>query len=80
MWFVYILNSKTFDRFYIGLTSNLENRLNSHNSKKVKSTKPFVPWKMIYFEEFETRTDARKREKYFKSSAGRRWRKQNLGH
>jgi len=51
----------------------------SHNAGKVKSTKSYLPWKLIYNEEFETRIEARKREKYLKSAAGRRWRKNNLG-
>ncbi len=40
----------------------------------------FCPWEIIHAEIFETRIEARKREKYFKSAAGRRWRKLNLGH
>ena len=62
------------------MTSDLDKRVNTHNSKRVKSTKAFVPWNLIHFEEFETRIEARKRERYLKSAAGRRWRKQNLGH
>jgi putative endonuclease len=80
MFFVYIIYSKGFDRYYIGMTSNLDERVNTHNDKKVKSTKAFVPWNLVHFEKFETRIEARKREKYLKSSAGRRWRKNNLGH
>ena len=80
MYFVYILYSIKFDRYYVGLSANLDERLKTHNSKKVKSTKAFVPWKIVHFEEYESRNDAREREKYLKSSAGRRWRKNNLGH
>ena len=79
MYFIYVLYSKNFDRYYVGLSSNIELRLKQHNSKKVKSTKAFAPWEIIHFEKFETRIEARKREKYLKSAAGRRWRKNNLG-
>ncbi|MBU3820559.1 GIY-YIG nuclease family protein [Flavobacteriaceae bacterium XHP0103] len=79
MIFVYILYSKEFDRFYVGMTYNLENRLSQHNTGQVKSTKPFLPWKIIHHESHPNRLEARKREKYLKSSAGRRWRKNNLG-
>ncbi|MEO6346453.1 MAG: GIY-YIG nuclease family protein [Aquaticitalea sp.] len=61
------------------MSSDFMERLNTHNSGSVKSTKAFVPWELVYSEQYSTRMDARKREKYFKSAAGRRWRKNNLG-
>lgn len=79
MFFVYVLYSSKFKRFYVGMTSNIELRLKTHNAGKVKSTKSFCPWEMVYTEEFETRRQARDREKYLKTAAGRRWRKNNLG-
>jgi len=79
MFNVYIIFSESFDRFYVGMSSNVKNRLKEHNSKSVKSTKAFVPWKLIHIEKFETRIEARKREKYLKTAAGRKWRKINLG-
>jgi putative endonuclease len=78
MFFVYILYSDTFDRFYVGMTSNLEQRLNRHNSGKVKSTKAFVPWVFVLKENYISKLEARRREVYLKSSAGRRWRKEYL--
>jgi putative endonuclease len=53
------------------LTNNLERRFNEHNNGKNKSTKAYVPWQLIYVEGFETRIEARKREKYLKSGIGR---------
>jgi putative endonuclease len=73
MYFVYILYSKNYNKRYVGLTNNLENRLKEHNAGYTKSTKPFIPWEVLYFEEFESRPEARAREKYFKSAAGRRY-------
>ncbi len=64
---------------YIGLSHNTEARLKDHNAGRVKSTKPKRPWKILYKEPFETRLDARKREKYLKSAAGRRFRKEIMG-
>jgi putative endonuclease len=78
MFFVYILYSDKFERYYVGMTVNLVKRLKAHNSGKVRSTKAFLPWEIIHTEIYPTRKDARQREKYLKSSAGRRWRKQNL--
>lgn len=61
------------------MSTNVNERLTYHNLGRVKSTKPFIKWELIHVEEFETRIEARKREKYLKSAAGRRWRKNNLG-
>ncbi|MCX7546506.1 GIY-YIG nuclease family protein [Xanthomarina sp. F1114] len=79
MYFIYILYSDSFDRYYVGMSHNVLERLRAHNRGKTKSTKAFIPWGIVHTEEFETRVLARKREKYLKSAAGRRWRKNNLG-
>lgn len=79
MYCVYIIYSVGFKRYYVGLSSNVAQRLEAHNKGDVKSTKAFCPWEVIHTELFETRIEARKKEKYFKSAAGRRWRKNNLG-
>ena len=61
------------------MTQDLDSRLRSHNLGDVKSTKPYGPWEVVYSEEYDTRDEARNREKYLKSAAGRRWRKNNMG-
>ena len=68
---VYVLRSDVDNKRYIGLTNNLERRINQHNSGKVKSTKSRIPFKLIYFEEFESRSEAALREKFFKTGCGR---------
>ena len=73
MYFVYVLYSQKFDKKYVGMTADLEKRLAEHNAGFTKSTKPFVPWKVIYLEKFSFRSEARNREKYFKSASGRRY-------
>ena len=60
-------------RLYKGFCSDLEKRLSEHNSGKTISTKPFVPWKIAYYEELYSLEEAIAREKYFKTSAGRRF-------
>ena len=55
------------------MTQNLERRLKEHNSGETKSNKAYAPFKIVYFEEHENADDARKREKYLKTSAGRRF-------
>jgi len=69
----YVLYSPDFNRFYKGSCENLSERLKQHNYGHTKSTKPYIPWKLAYSEEFENRIDALKREKYFKTAAGRRF-------
>ncbi|MFC2114465.1 GIY-YIG nuclease family protein [Bacteroidota bacterium] len=66
-----MMESQIDKRLYKGMTVNLDNRLFEHNSGKNKSTKAFRPWKLVYFEKFETRFEARNREKYLKSGIGR---------
>ncbi len=67
MFYVYILFSDKFDRFYIGQTNNIESRLLRHNKGYVKSTKAYKPWDLIHTERFSSRSDALKRESYLKS-------------
>ena len=76
---VYIIQSEIDNSNYVGMSNNESERLKVHNSGKVKSTKSKRPWKLIYVEECGNLAATRKREKYLKSAAGRRFRK-TLGH
>ena len=67
MFYVYILNSLNNGRYYVGSCKDIENRLNQHNIQEVKSTKAYVPWKLVYQEEFDMLSKARSREKQIKS-------------
>ena len=69
-YFVYFLKSTAKNRFYIGYTIDLVKRLKEHNSGRTKSTKPYIPWEVFYSEKFSSRTDACKREWYFKHPKG----------
>ena len=71
MYYVYLLKSESRNFVYKGLTDNLERRISQHNSGRVRSTKNKMPLKLIHFEKYATRTEAREREKYFKSGIGR---------
>jgi putative endonuclease len=73
MYYVYVLKSVNFNKVYVGLTTNIDKRLIQHNSGKIKSNKAYTPFIVVYFETFKTREDARKKEKYFKAGAGRRY-------
>ena len=67
MYFVYILKSLKVLRYYIGSSENVARRLSDHNSGKVKSTKAYQPWEVVYLEKFNIKSDALKREKQIKS-------------
>ena len=70
-FYVYILQSKRDKRLYIGFTDNVFNRLIQHNSGKVPSTKPRIPFDLIFFEAYANKYDALRREKYFKTAKGK---------
>ena len=64
---VYILFSKSFDRFYVGYTNDLERRISEHNRKKGKFTDAGIPWEVVYTEQYNTKKEAMDRERSIKS-------------
>ena len=77
-YYVYVLESEIDGRLYKGQTFDIDKRIKEHNLGKTKSTKGFKPWKLVYFEVFETREEALEREKYFKTGSGREFLKAKL--
>jgi len=71
-YWVYVLKNEDLTRRYVGMTANLERRLGEHNAGHTKSTRN-QKWKIVYQEVYADRNSARKREKYLKSAAGRRY-------
>jgi putative endonuclease len=61
-YYTYILKSQIKERFYIGSCSDLEKRLEHHNLGHSRSTKAFIPWEIVHFEKYNTKTEAIKRE------------------
>jgi len=55
------------------LTNNLVRRVKQHQEGKEKTTNPYRPFEIILVEEYKTRKEAREREKYLKSGAGKEW-------
>ncbi len=70
MYYIYILQSQKSNRYYIGYTSNIANRLEAHSRGSSRSTKLGRPWKLIYSEEFNNKKASMKREKEIKSYKG----------
>ena len=70
-FFVYVLKSQLTGSSYVGHTSDLQKRVVEHNSGKSLSTKGKRPWRLVYSEEYASRSEAASRERYFKSIQGR---------
>ena len=64
---IYVLESETTGKYYIGSTSNLHRRLNQHKSGQTRTTRVLNAFKLVYSEEFDSINDARDREKKLKS-------------
>jgi len=73
-----VLKSFKDNKFYVGYTKEIENRLNEHNNGKVFSTKNRRPFQLIYYEACLNQQDATHREKYLKTSWGKRYIKNRL--
>ena len=70
---VYVLLSLKDNATYVGMALDAVKRLKEHNSGKNHYTKGHLPWKIIYTEEQHDWQTARVREKYLKSTAGKKW-------
>ena len=79
MYYAYVVKSERTSFLYKGHCKDLDIRIKQHNSGATKSLKAHLPVKLVYFEEFDSPEEARKREKYFKSAAGRRYLKKKMG-
>ncbi|MFH1833201.1 MAG: GIY-YIG nuclease family protein [Candidatus Levyibacteriota bacterium] len=71
MYYVYVLKSTLKNYHYTGCTDNLRKRLHEHQKGKTQSTKPYLPFELIYYEACKNKTDAYQREKYLKSRLGK---------
>ena len=71
MFHVYVLRSEKTGRRYVGSSQDLEKRLREHNSGQSLATRHGAPWKLIHHEEFPTRAEAVRRERFYKTGKGR---------
>lgn len=71
MFTIYVLRSEVDGRLYKGFTKDLSIRIAQHNNGKTKSTKGYMPWKLVYSEIVSTLEEALLREKYLKTGQGR---------
>ena len=78
MYYVYVLISRKDNKFYIGFTQNIKNRIEDHKNGKISSTRFRRPFQLIYCEGHLSKQDALRREKYFKTTKGKATLKQIL--
>ena len=71
MQYIYILQSEKTGDIYKGMTNDLRRRFKEHNAGQETSTKNGAPWKLLYYEAFQNKTDARREEIFLKSGKGR---------
>ena len=72
MFYTYTLVSKSGQKTYTGVTANLERRLKEHNNGKVSFSRKFKPYEILLCEKYSTIQEALSREKFYKSTTGRR--------
>jgi|TARA_B100001971_G_C18185330_1_gene535241 putative endonuclease len=72
-YFTYIIQSLKTGKYYTGSSENPEKRLQQHNWSRTPSTRTGIPWKLVYFEEFKTRSKAVKREYEIKKKKSRKY-------
>jgi len=77
MYYVYILNLSNND-LYKGSTEDLKQRLKDHKNGKVESTKNYRPLKLIHYECYLLKSDAQRREKYLKTTEGKKFLRQQI--
>lgn len=70
-FYVYVLESEEKDWIYVGFTKDLRMRVEEHDKGKVKSTRHYLPLKLIFCEAYLSQSDAKRREQYLKTTKGK---------
>ncbi len=71
MYYTYILYSSKSNNFYFGYTDNLKKRFEEHNNGLSFATKPYLPWKLVWYGAFENKKFAKDFELYLKTGSGK---------
>ena len=79
MYYVYLIKSLSVTRErYVGITTNLEQRLREHNAGKSVHTSKFKPWKLTTYVGFTERAKAEAFERHLKSGSGHAFARKRL--
>jgi putative endonuclease len=71
MFYVYVLKSRKTGRRYVGSCDDIDERFRRHNLGHSKATRHGIPWMLVHSENFPTRAEAVRKERYFKTGHGR---------
>ena len=80
MYYVYILKSKKDRQFYVEYTADLKKRIELHNKGKIESTRRRIPFELVYYEVCHHKEDALHRERYLKTTYGKRYIRNRIKH
>jgi len=80
MYYVYVLQSETDNNFYTGFTKDIKKRVEEHNSGISRATKARIPLKLVYYEFCLNIKDAMKRERYLKTTWGKKYIKNRISN
>ena len=72
MHYTYVLRSLKDRELYVGSTADLQRRFTEHQSGRAEATAPRRPFELLFYEAFKCKADAERRERYLKSTKGRR--------
>ncbi len=72
VYYMYVLRSQQTGRLYIGYTTNLKQRLHQHLTGDVHTSRRMGKISLIFYEAFLQKEDAKRRERYFKTTKGKR--------
>ena len=72
MYYVYILINLDRNKTYTGVTQDIQRRLKEHNQGKMAFSRKFAPYNILYMEKFATSSEAYTKERFYKSTSGRR--------
>ena len=65
-FYIYIIQSQKDESYYIGSSGDLPDRIERHNAGRSRYTRTRLPWELVYYEEFRTKSEALKRENQIK--------------
>lgn len=80
VFYVYVLYSKIHNKFYIGYTGDLKQRIQDHKNNRVNTTARFINIRLVYYEACLSKKDAMKRERQLKAGYGRAYLRNRLKH
>jgi len=70
-YYIYILKSKVKDFIYVGFTTDLKRRFKEHNNREELSTRSYAPFELAFYEAYQSKKDAKRRERYLKTTKGK---------